>query len=86
MFIKRDLFSEELGFIASPLFIDYPSASTPSRATSDLEPNVLQETPALSSNIVKQLDKSLPSWRRLTGQLRFYWPQVFVLLLCAERM
>lgn len=63
MFIKRDLFSKELRFIASSLLIDYSRASTQSRATSDLAPNglVLLETSALSSNIVKRFDKTLPS-------------------------
>lgn len=48
MFIKRDLFSMELRFIASSLFIDYPRASTQRRATSDRAPNglVLPETSA----------------------------------------
>lgn len=95
MFIKRDLFSKELCFIASSLFIDYLRASTKSRAASDPALNglVMRETSALSSNIVKQFDKSLPcaafcpliaAW--VTGQLQFYWPDVFLLPLCAENV
>lgn len=92
MFIKRDLFSKELHFIASPPFIDYLRASTASGAASDPALNglVLRETSALSSNIVKQSDETLPCAAfcplvaaRLTGQLQFYWPDVFVLPLCA---
>lgn len=92
MFIKRDLFSKELRFIASSLFIDYPGASTQSRATSDLAPNdlVLQETSALSSHIVKQFEKKFAFcplvMARLTGQLHFYWPEVSVLRRRAENV